>query len=86
MSPVCLIVRLYLYVMLARVVISFVFLFRPGWVPPSGLRPVIEFLHAVVDPPVNVLRRVIPQPFGFPIDLAFIAWFLLVQFIAIQIC
>lgn len=80
-SPLCLLVQIYVYILIARVIISFVFLFRPGWVPPSWLRPVLEVIYAVTDPPINFLRRFIPQPFGVPLDLSFLAWFLIIQFL-----
>ncbi|MGH2706590.1 MAG: YggT family protein [Actinomycetota bacterium] len=80
-NPLCFLVQIYVYIMIARVILSFVFMFRPGWVPPSGLRPILDAIYLLTDPPVNFLRRFIPQPFGFPLDLAFLAWFLIVQFL-----
>jgi YggT family protein len=79
-NPLCFIVELYIWVLYARIILSFVFLFKPGWVPPSGIRPVLDLVYAATDPPVNALRKVVPQPFGFPIDLAFLVWFLVVFF------
>ena len=85
-SPLCLILDVYVAVIYARIILSFVFLFKPGWVPPSGLRPALDLVYALTDPPVNALRRVIPQPMGFPIDLAFLVWFLIVFFVQRAVC
>ena len=82
----CFIAEVYIWVLYARIVLSLVLLFKPGWLPPQGLRPVLDVVYALTDPPVNALRRVIPQPMGFPIDLAFLVWFLLVFFVHGQIC
>jgi YggT family protein len=82
----CFVLTVYTWVLYARIILSFVFLFKPGWAPPQGLRPVLDMVYAVTDPPVNALRRVIPQPMGFPIDLAFLVWFLAVFFVHGQIC
>jgi uncharacterized protein YggT (Ycf19 family) len=47
---------------------------------------VLDLVYALTDPPVNALRRVIPQPMGFPIDLAFLVWFLIVFFVQRAVC
>ena len=82
----CFIAEVYIWVLYARIILSLVLLFKPGWLPPQGLRPVLDLVYSLTDPPVNALRRVIPQPMGFPIDLAFLVWFLLVFFVHGQIC
>ncbi|MGH2708842.1 MAG: YggT family protein [Actinomycetota bacterium] len=82
----CLLVRLYVYVLFARVILSFVVMFRPTWTPPTALRPVLDLIYGITDPPVNALRRVIPQPYGLPIDLAFLVLFLIVGALRSIIC
>jgi YggT family protein len=77
----CRIVEIYKFILLARVILSFVPLFRPGWSPSPAVRPFIEFVYGLTDPPVNFIRRFIPQPMGFPLDLSFLVWFLLIQFV-----
>ena len=86
MYLICLVFQAYIIVMYARIILSFVFIFKPGWAPPSGLRPVLDLVYALTDPPVNALRKVIPQPMGFPIDLSFLVFFLGVFFLHGQIC
>lgn len=83
MNPLCLIGVLYSYVLFARVIVSFVILFRQDWTPRGGVRAVIEMVYALTDPPVNFLRRFIPplRSGAMAIDLAFIVWALLVFYV-----
>jgi YggT family protein len=84
MGIVCLLLRLYIYVLWARVILSFVFMFRPDFRPPEGVRPLLNGIYALTDPPVNYLRRFLPQP-ALPIDLAFLVWFLIV-YVLLNLC
>ena len=77
----CRTVEIYNFILFARVILSFIPLFRPGWMPPAPIRPFIDFIYGLTDPPVNYIRRFIPQPGGFPFDLAFTVWFLIVAFV-----
>ncbi len=70
---------IYYYIVIARAIFSFVFLFKPDFRPPDALRPVLEFIYSMTDPPLNFLRRHIPQPAGLPIDLSFIVMILMLQ-------
>ncbi|MEX2587270.1 MAG: YggT family protein [Actinomycetota bacterium] len=70
---------LYIYILIARVVLSFIPLFKPGWSPPPFLMPVVDLVYGLTEPMLQLLRRVIPQPMGFPIDLSFIVLFILVR-------
>ncbi|MEE2658340.1 MAG: YggT family protein [Candidatus Latescibacterota bacterium] len=47
--------NLYLIVVIARVVIS--------WVSPDPYNRIVQILCALTDPPLNALRRVIPRLF-----------------------
>jgi YggT family protein len=85
-GPLCLLMDVYIYVLWARVIIALVFLFRPSWAPPTGLRPILDAVYALTDPPINALRKVVPQPFGFPIDLAFLIWFLIIVVARSVVC
>lgn len=77
----CRLVNVYLLILFARVILSFVPLFRPGWSPPDWLRPIVDFVYVLTDTPINFLRRFIPQPMNFPLDLSFLVWFLIVQYV-----
>lgn len=70
---------IYGYILIARVVLSFIPLFKPGWVPPTFLAPVIDVVYGLTEPPLQLLRRVIPQPMGLPLDLSFIVLFFIVS-------
>lgn len=82
-DPLCLLVSVYVWILIGRVILSFVFAAKPDWRPPMGVRPVLEMVYAVTDPPVNFLRRYIPplQTGAMAFDLAFLVWFLAVQFV-----
>lgn len=82
----CRLINIYELILLARVIVSFIPLFKPGWSPPSGLRPLFDFVYTLTDPPVAYLRRFIPQPMGFPFDLAFTAWFIIILILQRIIC
>lgn len=89
MRPIlCLALLVYTYILFARVILSFVFLFRPGWSPSSQVRPLLDFIYALTDPPVNYLRRFIPpiQSGGMALDLAFLVWFLIIYAVRVAIC
>lgn len=85
----CTLVRIYIYVLIARVIISFIPVFRPGWSPPDALKPLVGAVHMITDPPIEFLRRFIPPltSGGVALDLAFIVWFVIVQWaIAPLVC
>jgi YggT family protein len=77
-SALHILLTVYIIVLWARVIMSFVPLIKPGWTPSPGIRPLFDFVYALTDPPINALRKVVPQPFGFPLDLAFLVWFLII--------
>ena len=83
----CLIGQIYTYILFAYVILSFVFAFKPEWRPQEGLRPVMNVVYALVDPPVQLLRRYIPplRSGAMAIDLAFLVWFLVVRFVLIPL-
>lgn len=70
---------IYIYILFGRVILSFIPLFKPGWSPPSFLSPIVDLIYGLTEPPLQLLRRAIPQPMGLPFDLSFIALFVIVQ-------
>ena len=76
--PLCLIGQLYVLVLVARAIFS--------WFPissDSALLPVVRFLHAVTEPVLLPLRRVIPPAGMF--DLSFLVAFLIMQIVIVPI-
>lgn len=81
----CRLGQLYLAILFVRVILSWVFVFRPDWRPPEGIRPAMSLIYAVVDPPVTYLRRLIPPlgSGGIGIDIAFIVWALFIAYLVV---
>lgn len=86
MFLICPLIGIYFWILVARAIISLIPLFKPGWVAPSGFEPVVVFLNTVTDPPINALRKVIPQPYNFPFDLAFTVLFLILVVLRSTLC
>lgn len=81
-AVLCRTVQIYLFIMLIRVIFSWVTAFKPDWRPPDALRPVLIFIAGVTDPPVELLRRFIPplRSGAMALDLAFLVWFIVVAY------
>jgi len=54
------VITVYVWILLARVVLSFVPLMVPGWTPRGVALVVVEGVYTVTDPPINGLRKIIP--------------------------
>lgn len=73
-------ISLYLYVLVARAVLSIVPLFAPDWRPKGVVLVLAEAVYTVTDPPLRALGRVVkPVRLGtVSLDLGFILlWVLL---------
>ncbi|EPH02623.1 hypothetical protein HMPREF1531_01931 [Propionibacterium sp. oral taxon 192 str. F0372] len=72
--------QIYIYLLIARMIISWVPALVPQWRPTGGVASVFEVVYTVTDPPIKMLRRVIPplDLGGVSLDLAFMAVFVLV--------
>lgn len=71
----------FLLLLIARLVMEYVFLFARSFRPSGFFAVVLEAVYSVTDPPLRALRRVIPplRIGGIALDLSFIVLFLLVQ-------
>ena len=71
------VLRLFLYVLLGRLVLDYVQMFARSWVPHGFWLVVCEGVYTVTDPPMRLLRRVIPplRFGGISLDLSFIVLF-----------
>jgi len=78
------IVWLYLLVLIGRLVFDYVQIFARSWEPRGLLLVVVEAIYTLTDPPLRLLRRVIPpiRMGQVSFDLAFIVLFLLLSVLA----
>lgn len=77
--------QIYGWILIGRVILSFIPIFKPGWSPPPAMTPIVDLVYGLTEPPLQLLRRVIPQPMGFPLDLSFIVLFVIVRMILPQV-
>ena len=70
---------LYMLVMLTRMVMDWIRFFSPLWRPTGIVLPLANGVYVLTDPPLNMLRRVVPPlrlGEGMALDLAFMILFL----------
>lgn len=75
---------LYTYVLIARVIVDLIQVFARDWRPRGFLLVVCEAIYTLTDPPVKMMRRIIPplRLGSIALDLGFILVFILVQVLA----
>ncbi|AQP44087.1 YggT family protein [Tessaracoccus flavus] len=73
--------NIYIWLLLARVILSWVPMFAPSWTPKGPILVIVEFVYSLTDPPVKALRRVIkPVRMGnAQLDLSVLVLFVLLQ-------
>jgi YggT family protein len=83
-SVIYLILFLFMLALVAYLVVSWIQAFAPDWRPRGVLAVVLESIFSVVDPPIKMVRRVVPMLTigNFRLDLAFmivffVTWLLL---------
>lgn len=74
---------LFLLLLLFRLVMEYVFLFARSYEPRGIMLVLVEGAYTVTDPPLKLLRRIIPplRIGGISLDLAFLVLFILVQLV-----
>ena len=82
MEFVCLAFQIYFYILLARVIFSFLEAFRVQI--PDALRPVIKIVYDVTEPFLAPFRKIIPPAGMF--DVSFLIAVILLQVAASIIC
>lgn len=67
--------NLYFFVLLGRMILSWVPALVPGWQPKGPFLVVAEFIYTLTDPPLRFLRKFLPpvQVGTIAFDLAFLA-------------
>lgn len=73
---------LFLVLLIARVVLDIVVSLNRGFHPSGPLLVLVELAYTVTDPPLRLLRRIIPplRMGGVAIDLGFLLLVIAVQF------
>ncbi len=72
---------LYWLVLIGRLVFDFVQIFARSWRPKGPLLILAEIIYSLTDPPLRLLRKVIPplKLGGIQFDLAFLVLIIAVQ-------
>ena len=76
-----LILQLFLFALLGRLILDYVRMFKPAWRPSGPILFLVEAIYAITDRPMNFVRRFIPplRLGGVSIDLSFIVLFFAIQ-------
>ncbi|MGI9144482.1 MAG: YggT family protein [Candidatus Planktophila sp.] len=76
-----LILQLFLFALLARLILDYVRMFKPSWRPGGIILFVVEAIYAITDRPMNFVRRFVPplRLGGVSLDLSFIVLFFAIQ-------
>lgn len=79
------IINIYMYVLIARIVIEMIQSFSRSFSPPKWFYVVAEPIFMLTDPPVKMLRRVIPPlPLGnIRLDISVIVLFFILSILRI---
>lgn len=77
MSVVVLLLRLYLFVLIARIVVDWIQVFARDWRPSGVVLVIVEGIYTLTDPPLRALRKVIPplRLGAVALDLGFVLLF-----------
>ncbi|MBA3744421.1 YggT family protein [Sporichthya sp.] len=84
MSPVAQVIWFilmgFLLLLIARLVMEYVFLFARSYEPKGAVVVVLEVVYSITDPPLKFLRRFIPplRLGGVSLDLSFLVLFVIV--------
>jgi len=77
------VLQIYLVVLIARIVVDYVFMFARDWRPGGIVLVLVEAIYTVTDPPIKLLSRVIPSirvgQFDFQITVVFLLLFILIR-------
>lgn len=75
-----LLLQVYIWLLIARMIISWIPMFAPHWRPVGLVASVFEVVYTLTDPPIKAFRKFVPplNLGGVSLDLAFMAVFVLV--------
>lgn len=76
-----LILQIFLFTLLGRLILDYVRMFKPAWRPSGIIMILVEAIYTITDRPMNFVRRFVPplRIGGASIDLSFIVLFFAVQ-------
>ncbi|MDO4928343.1 MAG: YggT family protein [Corynebacterium sp.] len=82
-----LIVRIYMYILIARILIEMIASFSRSFRPPAWFSRIAEIFFVLTDPPVRALRRLIPplRMGNIGLDLSVLVLFFILQVILMLI-
>ena len=73
------VLQIYLVVLIARIVVDYVFMFARDWRPGGIVLVLVEAIYTVTDPPIKLLSRIVPSirvgQFDFQITVVFLILF-----------
>ena len=74
---------LFLYVLLARIILDYVMMFSRTWRPRGLMLAIVDVIFQITDPPLKFVRRFVPplRLGQVSLDLAFIVLFFGVSFV-----
>lgn len=75
------VLQVYIYILLGRMIISWIPMFAPQWRPKGIIASLFEIVYTLTDPPIKALRKVIPPLHlgGMSLDLAFMVVLVLIM-------
>ena len=75
--------NIFLYVLLARIIIDYVMMFSRAWRPQGLMLALVDVVFQITDPPLRAVRRFVPplRLGQVSLDLAFLVLFFGVSFI-----
>lgn len=85
-STLFFVLQAYLILLIARIVVDYVFLFARDWRPAGPVLVLVELIYTVTDPPIKLLQRVIPSirvgMFDFQLTVVFLILFILIRILS----
>lgn len=81
------VLNIFTWILLLRLILDYVRMFKPGWRPRGVLLPVAEIIYTLTDKPLGFVRRFVPplQLGPVALDLSFIVLFLGIRWLLIPV-
>ena len=81
------VLNIFTWILLLRLILDYVRMFKPGWRPRGVLLPVAEIIYTLTDKPLGFVRRFVPplQLGPVALDLSFIVLFLGIRLLLIPV-